>query len=179
MRHLHMLDLFSGLGGASAAMRDRGWVVTTVDADPRFLPTIVADMKRFRWASRRPIDLLWASPPCVEFSRESMPWCRTGRAPSMDLLEATLRVVRQVRPRFWIVENVRGAIRHFEPYLGKYFGHAGPVFLWGCPPPALALPHVEPYKERLSSAQRAERARIPYGISVAVAVAVEAAVGAQ
>lgn len=53
---LLMLDLCCGLKGASAAMRDRGWEVVR---------------------GRRP-DLVWASPPCTEFSRESMPWTKTG-----------------------------------------------------------------------------------------------------
>lgn len=31
-----MLDLCAGLGGASAAMRERGWRVITLDADPAY-----------------------------------------------------------------------------------------------------------------------------------------------
>lgn len=171
-----MLDLFAGLGGASAAMRARGWEVVRVELDPAFGPEIVADLGGWR-APRalRGVDLLWASPPCTEFSREAMPWCRTGRPPSLELVRATLRIVEAVRPRFWCLENVRGAIPHLRPLLGPPIASSGPVFLWGRLPAGLTLPRVAPYKERLSSRRRAERSQIPYPISEAVALAVEGA----
>lgn len=43
-RRLRMLDLFAGLGGASAAMCERGWDVVTVDADPAFGCTHTANL---------------------------------------------------------------------------------------------------------------------------------------
>lgn len=75
-----MLDLCCGLGGASKAMKERGWDVITVDIDPEFNPTIVADLRTFHYSGPRP-DLVWASPPCTEFSKYSMPesWaCNQG-----------------------------------------------------------------------------------------------------
>jgi site-specific DNA-cytosine methylase len=102
-----MLDLFSGLGGASASMRERGWEVTTLDYLPEFKPDIVADIRDFSWEGG-PLDLIWASPPCEEFSREFMPWCKTGVEPSMELVEAAYRVIQAAAPRFWVIENTRG-----------------------------------------------------------------------
>jgi len=69
------LDLFSGLGGFSAAFRDSGrWDVTTVEIEEKFDPDVVADVMDLR-----PSDLLGilgeydylvivASPPCTVFS---------------------------------------------------------------------------------------------------------------
>jgi site-specific DNA-cytosine methylase len=68
-----MLDLFAGRKGASRAMVARGWTVVTVDIDPSYEPDIVGDLRRWSWNGPRP-DLLWASPPCDEFSRWFMPW---------------------------------------------------------------------------------------------------------
>lgn len=165
MTSLRMLDLFAGLGGASAAMRERGWRVTTVELDPAFRPDVVGDVARL--PIRGTFDLLWASPPCTEYARESMPWCRTGRTPDDTLWRATVAAIAALRPRWWVIENVRGAVR--------YHGHPtrtyGPVFLWGCMPPFSAV--VKPWKERLSSKRKAERARIPYSISHGLAVACE------
>lgn len=168
-----MLDLFSGTGGASKAMCDRGWEVVSVEIDERFQADH-RDVRTFTWTGRDP-DLIWASPPCAEFSREWMPWCKTGRVPSMDLVHHALRIIRACGPRFWVLENVRGAVPYFfqEPMLRAPFVNCGPVFLWGDPPPML-WPDVRGWKERLSSKQKAARAAIPYEISSALARAVEA-----
>jgi site-specific DNA-cytosine methylase len=165
-----MLDLFAGLGGASQAMRARGWDVVTVDSDPRFGCDVTADLSAWSWTGRRP-DLVWASPPCTEFSRESMPWCRTGNPPSLDLVRAALRVVRECDPTWWVLENVRGATRHLNPLLGEPQSSHGPFFLWGRFPPLRS--RVKPFLERLSSQRRAERAKVPYRLSEELARACE------
>lgn len=166
-----MLDLCAGLGGASQAMRERGWTVVTLDYDPRFGTDIVADLSTWRYEGPTP-DLVWCSPPCTEFSRESMPWCRTGAMPDLTLLKAARRLVGEIQPRYWILENVRGAV----PYLGRPREIHGPFFLWGHFPrlgrPRLAMRPKESY----SSRQQAERAMIPRALSEAVALAVESQV---
>jgi hypothetical protein len=167
-----MLDLFSGQGGASAAMVERGWDVVTVDNNPEFNCTITADLATFEWEQDRPVDLLWASPPCTEFSRESMPWCKTGKPPSLNLAEAALRIVEQVKPNWWILENVRGSRPWLKPLLGHPVARTGPVYMWGNLPPML-IPRVLPYKEKLSGKRPDLRSIIPYEVSRAVAVGVE------
>lgn len=171
-----MLDLFCGLGGASAAMRERGWDVVGVDNDPRFVPDICADVSRFEWPATRPVGFLWASPPCDEFSREFMPWSRTGKEPSLDLVRATLRIVESVKPRFWCLENTRGSVRWISTVLGQPVTHCGGgrIYLWGNHPPML-YPKIAGWKEHLSSTRAAERGRIPYELSRAFCLAVERA----
>ncbi len=167
-----MLDLFAGLGGASQAFAARGWDVVTVDNDPRFGCTHTADLATWKWGGARP-DLIWLSPPCTEFSRESMPWCRTGKPPSLDLVLAGLRIVRECGPTWWVLENVRGATKYLNPLLGEPHQSHGPFFLWG-EFPAFEC-QVKPFKERLSGKQRAERAKVPRALSEALAVACERA----
>lgn len=163
---MRMLDLFAGLGGASQAMRERGWDVITVELDPRFAPDVVADIREYRYDGP-PLDLIWASPPCTEFARESMPWCKTGQEPDLGLVAAALRVIAEARPRWWILENVRGA----QAFLGPAKWVRNPVFLWGEFPAFDA--EVKPWKERLGSRDVAKRAAMPAALSLAVAVAVE------
>ena len=162
-----MLDVCSGLGGASAAMRDRGWEVISIDIEPRFSPDIVADVRSWSWHGARP-DLIWCSPPCTEFSRESMPWSRTGRRPDMSIVNACNRIVQESAPRYWILENVRGAKR----YLGRPTAIVGPFYLWGHFP---SLGYVRlNYKKESYPGQRPDlRAMIPYSLSLAVALAIE------
>lgn len=163
-----MLDLCCGLKGASQAMRDRGWEVVTLDLDPRFEPDIVADLREWSYAGPTP-DLVWISPPCTEFARESMPWSKTGARPDLSLVQAARRIVEEINPPAWVLENVRGAV----PYLGPAREIHGPFFLWGrFPAPGRPVLNLRK-KESYSSAQAAERAKVPYALSLALAVAVE------
>lgn len=170
---MRMLDLFAGLGGASAAMVERGWDVVTVDIDPSFGCSVTADV--LTWtppADLGPFDLVWASPPCTEFTRDFLPWLR-GRfpPPSLDLVRSAIRIIGDTSPRWWAIENVRGAIRHIKPVLGRPI-QVGQAMIWGNLP-SLGRVMVAPHKERLSSRKRAERSKIPYPISLATCVACE------
>lgn len=166
---LLMLDICAGLGGASAAMLDRGWQVITLDNDPAFDCDITADIRTWSWQGRRP-DLIWCSPPCDEFARESMPWCKTGVTPDMSLIRACQRIIKETRPRYWVIENVRGAL----PYLGRPSARVVPFYLWGHFPP-ISLNLKMRKKESMSSTWAAERAMIPYPLSLAMATAIEQA----
>lgn len=170
-QELLMLDLCCGRKGASAAMRDRGWALVTVDIDSKFEPDIVADVRSWSWWGRRP-DLVWASPPCDEFSREFMPWSRTGKAPDLSIVEGCQRIIRECNPRYWIIENTRGAV----PYLGKPASVLNPYYLWGFFPWLLKGKHEYRHKELLPSTAKAERARIPYELSAMIAMAIEHAI---
>jgi site-specific DNA-cytosine methylase len=163
-----MLDLFCGYKGASAAMSQRGWEVVTVDNVRSMNPTHVADLRQWSYAGPSP-DLLWASPPCQEFSRWSMPWTRkrTPRRPDLSLVIAALRIVEECKPRWWILENVRGATR----WLGEPARRFGPYYLWGVFPAFKAV--VSKRKEHLSGWQKQHRAMVPYPLSLALAIACE------
>lgn len=167
-----MLDLCSGLGGASEAMKARGWTVITVDLDPRFSSDIVADVRTWSYDGPQP-DLIWLSDPCTEFSRESMPWCRTGNAPDLSIVEAGMRIIRAARPHYWVRENVRGSVPWVRDLLGRPRSIHGPFYLWGNFPP-IGQPRISKRnKESMSSTWQAERARVPYALSEAMARVIE------
>lgn len=168
-----MLDLCAGLGGASQPMRDRGWTVITLDNDPRFGCDITADLRDWTWRGETP-DLIWISPPCVDFARDHLPWIATAGPPDMSIALAARRIIDQVQPRWHVVENVVGALRYFRPIFGAPRHSQRPYFLWGSFPP-LGRPRIgdRRQKQTYSSRARAERAKIPYAIAHALAVAVE------
>lgn len=168
-----MLDLFSGLGGASRAMKERGWEVYTLDIEPSFNADFKMAIQDFSW-NGLPLALIWASPPCEEFSRESMPWCKTGKAPSMELVEEILRIIKETCPRYWIIENTKGAVPWFKSLLGPPQWVSNPIYLWGHFPPLPKL-KLRMNKEKFSSTQAAKRAYIPYELSLALAISIEGA----
>lgn len=100
-----------------------------------------------------------------------MPWSKTGREPSLELVEASLRIIKECDPHSWVLEKVRGSIKYIGKLLGPPKQRHGPFFLWGKFPSFRAK--VAPFKERLSSRRRAERAKVPNVVSEAIAIACE------
>lgn len=106
---MRVLDLFAGLGGWSAAARDRGHDVRTLDLDPRFGTTYVADILDVTpetFGDWRP-DLVLASPPCETFTtlRIGVNWTAAGE-PRRPEAERGVRIVGATldlsdRPRHW------------------------------------------------------------------------------
>jgi len=168
---LLMLDLSSGLGGASEPMLNRGWQVIRVDNDPAMPANIIADIRNWSWKGPRP-HLLWASPPCTEFTRSILPWIPHQQPPDMSIVEAVCRIVWETQPYFWCIENVRGALRPFKPILGRPRAIYGPIFLWGYFPDLGSL-RTLPWKTRLSGRQKTARAKIPRILGERLAIAIE------
>ena len=149
-----IIDLCCGLGGASQAMKDRGWKVISVDIERKFKPDIVADVRLLTLKNIQPL-LVWASPPCGEFAREWMPWTKTGEKPDMSIVKACYEIILEIKPIFWCIENVQGAVKYFKPLLGKPRAIHKPYFLWGNFPNNWKI-------------------KITYEISLAIAMSIEA-----
>lgn len=143
----YMIDLFSGLGGASEAfLCDPEWEVLRIDNNPLLggVPnTVIMDIHDLtpNHPTKEPItvDLVWASPPCTEFSGGySSPKSIASRTigleeyePDMSLLCRALELIIAINPKYWVIENVAGSIRYFSEYLGKPKQIIGPYVLWG------------------------------------------------
>jgi hypothetical protein len=161
------LELCSGSGNVSKALKNAGWDTTTVDINPDFSPDYCMDVRSFVKINGG-YNFIWASPPCTEYAREFMPWCKTGAAIDMTIWRHCLWLIQSIRPQYWIIENVRGAV----PYWGSPRQVIGPYFLWGYfPRIAYRGPFVR--KEHLSSSADAARGAIPPGLAEAVVKAIQ------
>ena len=135
---LVMVDLCSGLGGASEWMYRRGWKVYRYDNDAVFehgnglkgmsavkpVPeTMTVDvMSLTKDDFPEHIDFLWSSPPCKAFSiaacsRHWYPY-EEGGGPrsematlSLELVEHIAGLVGELNPTYHLMENPRGMMR--------------------------------------------------------------------
>lgn len=130
---MRVLDLFSGLGGFSEAFVLAGDEVCRVENNPLLAEVPYTSMddvlnvrdRLVRYQEEgipmREYDILLASPPCHEFSLAfSAPQAQASRTgefedydPDMTLVQAVLDIIKITKPKYWIIENVRGSIRHF------------------------------------------------------------------
>lgn len=166
---MRALDLCCGRGGWARGLMAAGWEVVGYDVVPQPLypgefrlgdvRELVADellLEDFRFCV--------ASPPCEEFSRHGIYWCKRLDPPPPDLsiwracegLAAALEVPI-------VIENVRSAI----PFVGWHVGRVGSRFLWGDVP--VLMPDCRFRDKRQAPAgpnQRAVRAEIPFDLAL-------------
>ena len=123
---LVMVDLCSGLGGASEWMYRRLWKVYRYDNDEQFknIPetNIVDIMELERDDFPEHVDFVWSSPPCRAFSiaacsRHWFPY-EEGGGPRSDLARESIelvahveKLVKEINPTFHLMENPRGMMR--------------------------------------------------------------------
>ncbi len=89
----HLLELFSGTGSIGRACREKGWQVTSVDIEFKFLPTICCDVLELEVddvLEHGNVELIWASPPCTHYS-----CARTSARNPRDLIGSDA-IVRKV-----------------------------------------------------------------------------------
>ncbi len=190
---MKVLDLFSGLGGFSEAFLQAGDEVVRVENNPILseVPfTSIEDVKKVRDRLKkykeeghpiRKVDLVIASPPCLEFSMAySAPRSIATRAgeewnPSMELVLVTLEIISILQPRWYVIENVIGSISYFKQIgLVPHQIHAACVFYGNFP--KFATPSMKTKREKDSwhgdPLRMNKRALIPFELSEALRVAI-------
>lgn len=197
-----MLDLFSGLGGASEAFLQHGWEVKRIENNPELalVPnTEIMDVQQFEDMMRtilnvglNPISptLIWASPPCTDFSngysspksihirnkRDGIVDDEYNPQEAIELVMCAKRIIDMLQPKYWIIENVRGATRYLNPILGEPKMVIDSIVLWGEFPTWSMEPGYKHKKDDAWSTTplRANiRAKIPYAVSDACRQSIE------
>lgn len=144
---MRVFDLFSGLGGASEAFLKAGDEVIRIENNPALshIPeTILFDINSKDFdnfimskSMNKHFDLVWASPPCLEFSMAyNAPKSVARREgidfkPNMQLVLRAKEIIDYLQPTYWVIENVMGAQEFFNPILGKPTQIINSFCLWG------------------------------------------------
>lgn len=181
------VDLCTSLGGASAAFDNHpDWVTIKIDNAEYLLEhhrgMILHDVTdvegtlaiiNMRLAelgfSHDDTLVVWASPPCDEFSTANV--YRDRENPNLEVLLSCKEIIERLDTNYWIIENVAGAKDIFTDELERAPTQIiGPVYLWGHFP-LIALQDNANYRHRKWDAKGSRilrshnRALIPYPLS--------------
>jgi DNA (cytosine-5)-methyltransferase 1 len=127
------VELFTGAGGLAMGMSRAGFAHLALverDADScatmrdnkrrgvdpvRDWPIFQSDVSTFDYSQfTRPVELVAGGPPCQPFSLAGK---HLGNEDRRDMFPQAVRAVRELRPRAFVFENVKGLMREsFAPY---------------------------------------------------------------
>jgi len=187
---MRVLDLFCGMGGWSIGFHREGFDCDGLDlVDVGYPYNFIGpcDIRKFV-PNRGTYDVITASPPCTEWSQlnhhpnlirqRGLPNVEKGK----ELVKEAKRVIDEADPEFWVLENVRGSLKHIYPILGGPICRYGPWMLWGNFPPSLIKDGIKKWEGSgtgswLDRSGRHDplaswlRAKIPLPLSLSIAQA--------
>ena len=162
---LNSVELFVGAGGLGMGLAMSGfehkavlewdrWACGTIRENQERSNPIVSswplhecDVRDFDYGSLEgDIDLVSGGPPCQPFS---MAGKHAAQSDDRDMFPTTVEVVRRLRPRAFIVENVRGLTR---PAFTNYFQYILLQFAF----PEIVARQGERWTEHLARLEREE-----------------------
>jgi len=115
---MRLLELFAGTGSVGKVAKSLGWDVVSLDMDFRTKPDIVADILHWDYKAYTPgqFDLIWASPPCTEYSI-----AKTTGTRNLDKADSvakhTLHIIDYLQPKFFIIENPQTGMLKDRPFM--------------------------------------------------------------
>ena len=117
---MQTIELFAGTHSFSNVAKQQGFRTFTTDKFEIDGQDLVADIRTLnKYSFPYPVDILWASPPCEGFSvaaigknwnHDNTPKTDSARL-GVELVEATLRLIDEIKPIWWFIENPRGKLR--------------------------------------------------------------------
>ncbi|WP_207005352.1 DNA cytosine methyltransferase [Trinickia mobilis] len=127
-------ELFAGCGGMAIGLEQAGfrheWMIEFNPVACQTLrnhlygsrykqpPALMeADVRTVEWSRLSAVDIVVGGPPCQPFSRGGR---ADGESDPRDMWPEALRAVRELRPRGFLFENVKGLLRPaFAEYLAR------------------------------------------------------------
>lgn len=125
---MKVLELFSGTRSIGKAFEANGHEVFSIDYDRKFEADSHIDIEELtsEWVLEHfgQPDVIWASPDCTTFSIAAISHHRTKNEetgsldPKSDYArkcdrvdQNVLKIIDELKPRFWFIENPRGGLR--------------------------------------------------------------------
>ena len=102
---MKILELFSGTKSFSKEAEKRGHKCFTIDIDSKFKPDLIRNIidLELKDIPFKP-DMIWASPPCTEYSHAKRRGVRDIEGANKIVLK-TIEIIKQLNPKIWIIEN--------------------------------------------------------------------------
>ena len=115
-----LLELFSGTHSVGKVAETMGYEVVSVDKDMK--ATFKCDIMDWDYEQypNKYFDVIWASPPCTEYSRALTTRERDIEGANV-IVQKTLDILTYFEPKYWLIENPQTGLLKNQ------------VIMWGLP----------------------------------------------
>ena len=101
---MKVLELFAGTQSVGKVARELGHEVISLDRDmPADIRCDIMDWD-FKTYPHKYFDIIWASPPCTEYSRAKTTGIRDIDGAN-QIVQRTLDILEYYEPKYWMIEN--------------------------------------------------------------------------
>jgi site-specific DNA-cytosine methylase len=115
-----LLELFSGTKSVSNAVGSRFTEIVSIDILAKFNPSIVTDILKWDYKTypTNYFDAIWASPPCVEYSKMKYVSCKPRNLHLADqIVKRTIEIIEYFNPQRWYIENPQTGLLKDRPFM--------------------------------------------------------------
>jgi len=123
MEKMKILELECGTKSFTKVAEARGHKCFTVDIDKKFNPDLCIDIMDFTIDMlpkefRNP-DIIWASPPCIQYSHAKRSGIRDIEG-SNKIVSKNIDIIEQLNPKYYFLENPQTGLLKFQPILNEF-----------------------------------------------------------
>ena len=130
------LELFSGTGSFGKVAKELDYNVVSLDLILK--ADIQIDIMEWDYKSypKNSFDIIWASPPCTEYSKAKSQGIRDIKGANKIVLR-TIEIINYFKPLIWFIENPQTSLLKQQPFMKQleidYYYHDADYCMYGLP----------------------------------------------
>ena len=113
-----LLELFSGTGSVGKVAKEMGFEVVSLDLKNADINCDILNWDFTQYPIKH-FDMIWASPPCTEYSRAKTTGIRKIDEANKIVLK-TIEIIKYFQPTVFIIENPQTGLLKNQPFMDEF-----------------------------------------------------------